>query len=121
MPLYLVMFVLGLFAWTLVEYTIHGFLSHIFTTFATAFHYGHHRDPHSVFTAGMWAPMALASAIIFGIFRLTPATAIWLGLVTGFLSYELCHYRFHFARPICALEDRMRARHLAHHMKAPDQ
>jgi dihydroceramide fatty acyl 2-hydroxylase len=117
----LVTFTVGLFAWTLVEYTIHGFLSHIFTTFVTRHHYGHHRDPHSVFTAGMWAPVALLSALIFGIFGLTPATAIWLGLVTGFLSYELVHYRIHFARPLCAHEDRMRTRHLAHHMKTPEQ
>jgi sterol desaturase/sphingolipid hydroxylase (fatty acid hydroxylase superfamily) len=121
MLLLVLMFALGLFAWTFIEYTIHGILSHLFTTFATPFHAGHHRDPHSVFTAGMWAPVAIMSAIIFGIFGLTPATAIWLGMVTGFLSYELFHYRIHFARPICALEDRMRTRHLAHHLRAPDQ
>jgi sterol desaturase/sphingolipid hydroxylase (fatty acid hydroxylase superfamily) len=121
MALFLVMFILGLCAWTFVEYTIHGFLSHIFTTFVTPQHFGHHRDPHLVFTAGMWAPLALLSALIFGIFGMTPATAVWLGLVVGFVSYELFHYRIHFARPICALEDRMRTRHLVHHMKAPNQ
>ncbi len=121
MLLLLVMFILGLFAWTFVEYTIHGILSHIFTTFATSLHYGHHRDPHSVFTASAWAPTAIVSAIVFGIFGLTPAGAVWLGLVAGFLSYELFHYRIHFARPLCAFEERMRTRHLAHHLRSPNQ
>ena len=119
MPLYLVMFVLGLFAWTFIEYVIHGFLSHIYATFATRFHAGHHRDPHSVFTAGLWGPIAVASAIIFGLCGLTPATTVWLGITTGFVGYELLHYRIHFARPLCALEDRMRTRHLAHHFREP--
>ena len=69
----------------------------------------------------MWAPVALVSALIFGIFGLTPATAIWLGMVSGFLGYELFHYRIHFARPICAFEEHMRTRHLAHHMRTPNQ
>jgi sterol desaturase/sphingolipid hydroxylase (fatty acid hydroxylase superfamily) len=114
------MFTLGLFSWTFVEYTIHGFLSHIFHTIATPHHAGHHRDPRSVFTAGGWAPVAVISALVFGLYGLTPATTVWLGLVTGFLCYEGLHYRFHFARPLCALEDRMRTRHLAHHFRDPN-
>src|ERR1700730_1711561 len=121
MLLYLAMFVLGLFAWTFIEYVIHGFLSHIFTTFATPLHDEHHRDPHAVFTVGAWLPTALISVIVFGIFGLTPATTIWLGIVTGFLGHEFFHYRIHFSRPLCALEDRMRTRHLAHHFREPEQ
>jgi dihydroceramide fatty acyl 2-hydroxylase len=121
MALYAAMFVLGLFAWSFLEYAIHGFLSHVFNTFATPFHAGHHRNPSMVFAAGVWMPTALVSAIIFAVFGMTPATTVWLGIVAGFLSYELIHYRFHFARPSCALEDRMRTRHLAHHMRSPKQ
>ena len=121
MAIYPAMFVLGLFAWTFLEYAIHGFLSHIFTTFATSFHAAHHRNPRMVFTAGVWMPTAIVSALIFGIFGITPATTAWLGVVAGFVGYEFIHYRFHFSRPICALEDRMRTRHLAHHMKAPSE
>jgi 4-hydroxysphinganine ceramide fatty acyl 2-hydroxylase len=117
----LAMFILGWFAWTFVEYTIHGFLSHIFNTFATPFHAEHHRDPRAVFTAGAWAPFTIISVLVFGVAGLTPATAIWLGMVAGFLSYELCHYRIHFARPLCEFEEKMRTRHLAHHTRAPNQ
>jgi len=119
MLLYLAMFVLGLFAWTFIEYAIHGFLSHIFITFATPLHDEHHRDPHAVFTVGAWLPAAIVSLIVFGIFGLTPATTIWLGIVAGFLGYEFFHYRIHFSDPICALENRMRTRHLAHQFREP--
>lgn len=119
MLLYLAMFAIGLFAWTFLEYVIHGFLSHIFTTFATPLHDEHHRDPHAVFTVGAWMPTALISLLVFGIFGMTPTTTIWLGVIAGFLSYEFLHYRMHFVRPICALEDRMRTRHLAHHFRVP--
>jgi len=121
MARYLMMFVIGLFLWTFLEYAIHGFLSHVFNTFAAPFHAGHHRNPRMVFTAGAWMPTAIVSALIFGFFGLTPATTLWLGIVAGFLGYEIIHYRYHFARPVCALEDRMRTRHLAHHMRAPQQ
>ena len=117
----LLMFALGLFAWTLVEYTIHGFLSHVFETPISSLHYAHHRDPHAVFTAGAWAPVAIVSAIVFAIFGLTPGSAVWLGTVAGFFCYELFHYRIHFARPLCAFEEHMRTRHLAHHVRAPEQ
>ena len=121
MAIYPAMFVLGLFAWTFLEYAIHGFLSHIFTTFATPFHAAHHRNPRMVFTAGVWMPTAIVSALIFAVFGMTPATTAWLGIVAGFVGYEFIHYRFHFARPICALEERMRTRHLAHHMRAANE
>jgi len=120
MALYLTTFALGLFAWSFIEYVIHGFMSHLHTTFATPFHAAHHRNPRMVFTAGMWMPTAIVSALVFGIFGVTPATTIWLGIGAGFLGYEFLHYRIHFTRPVCALEERMRARHLAHHMHAPD-
>ena len=121
MPVYIAMFAIGLFAWTFIEYAIHGFLSHIFSTFATPFHAAHHRDPHMVFTAGMWMPTAIVTALVLAVFGITPATTLWLGIVAGFVSYEVIHYRFHFAPPICAYEERMRTRHLAHHMKAPGE
>jgi sterol desaturase/sphingolipid hydroxylase (fatty acid hydroxylase superfamily) len=121
MALYLINFALGVFVWTFLEYAIHGFLSHIFDTFAKPFHAGHHRNPRMVFTAGVWMPAAIVSAAVFGIFGLTPATTLWLGIVGGFVGYEIIHYRYHFARPICALEEQMRTRHLAHHMRSPKQ
>src|SRR5690348_14376877 len=106
------MFLLGLFAWTFVEYVIHGFMSHIFETFATPLHAAHHRDPRAVFTVGAWLPVAIVSVVILSVFGLTLGAMVWLGIVSGFLGYELFHYRVHFAEPVCALERRLRLRHL---------
>ncbi len=42
------------------------------------------------------------------------------GIVAGFAIYEYVHYRIHFAQPSSAVEERLRARHLAHHTREPD-
>src|SRR5256885_1323248 len=49
------LFAIGLAAWTLLEWVIHGLLSHILQTFATPMHYAHHRDRHAVVTIGTCA------------------------------------------------------------------
>ncbi len=113
-------FAAGLFGWTLMEYAIHGILSHMFHTFATPLHDAHHRDPHAVFTVGAWIPVATLTIIALAGFGFTPGTAAWMGIVSGFVAYEIFHYRIHFAEPVCAIEARLRARHLAHHFRHPD-
>src|SRR6202521_3711590 len=110
----------GLCAWTLVEYSIHGGMSHVFRTFAAPLHNVHHRDPRAVFTLGAWLPAAalwLIGAMVLG-FGLT--TIFYTGRLAGFIAYEIIHYRFHFAAPMTAIEARLRERHLAHHHGAPD-
>jgi sterol desaturase/sphingolipid hydroxylase (fatty acid hydroxylase superfamily) len=50
-------FAAGLLAWTLLEYVIHGLLSHRLRTFATALHAAHHlAAPDELFgvTNGFW-------------------------------------------------------------------
>ena len=49
-------FAAGLFAWTIVEYVIHGVLGHAHRTFVTELHNVHHRDPRAVFAMGAWIP-----------------------------------------------------------------
>jgi dihydroceramide fatty acyl 2-hydroxylase len=111
---------LGLFAWTLLEYVIHGPLSHLWATPVAPLHDVHHRDPHAVFTVGAWIPTAIIYALIVALFGIRPSTLFLTGLVLGFAAYEWIHYRIHFARPVTAFEARLRARHLAHHFSAPD-
>ena len=113
------LFVLGLFAWTFVEYVIHGFMSHVYRTFVTPLHEAHHRDPHADFTAGAWIPLALVTIILFFAFGFGPIGVFWVGIVAGFAAYETEHYRIHFARPACEYEARLRLHHLAHHRGAP--
>jgi sterol desaturase/sphingolipid hydroxylase (fatty acid hydroxylase superfamily) len=113
-------FAAGLFAWTLVEYVIHGVLGHAHRTFVTELHSVHHRDPRAVFAMGAWIPTAVILAGAYVWFGLAAGVIFYGGIVAGFAVYEYLHYRIHFATPANAVEARMRARHLAHHAGDPD-
>ncbi len=105
----LALFALGLAVWTLVEYAVHGWLSHRFRTPVGALHFEHHRDARRVFTSPTaWVPLTGVA------FLLLPA-ALALGLFCGFLHYEYVHWRLHFRTPKSARERRLRVHHLAHH------
>jgi sterol desaturase/sphingolipid hydroxylase (fatty acid hydroxylase superfamily) len=113
-------FVAGLFAWTFVEYVIHGVLGHAHRTFVTRLHDVHHRDPRAVFALGAWIPTAVVMVAAVVWVGLAPWVIFYGGIVCGFAVYEYVHYRIHFVRPALAIEGRMRARHLAHHAGEPD-
>jgi dihydroceramide fatty acyl 2-hydroxylase len=113
-------FAAGLFAWTLVEYVIHGVLGHAHRTFVTPLHDVHHRDPRAVFALGAWIPTAVLLAGALAWFGFAPGVIFYGGIVCGFAIYEYVHYRIHFAIPASGIEARLRARHLAHHTREPD-
>ncbi|MGB9382755.1 sterol desaturase family protein [Candidatus Binatus sp.] len=113
-------FIAGVFAWTIVEYVIHGVLGHAHRTFVTGLHEVHHRDPRAVFALGAWIPTAVVLIGALAWFGWAPGVIFYGGIVCGFTIYEYLHYRIHFARPSCAAEERLRARHLAHHTREPD-
>jgi dihydroceramide fatty acyl 2-hydroxylase len=116
----LLLFAAGMFAWTLVEYVIHGVLGHAYRTFVTPIHNAHHREPRLVFAMRSWIPTAVVLAGAWVAFGFAPWVIFLGGIASGFAAYELIHYRIHFARPSCAAEARLRARHLAHHLGEPD-
>ena len=109
------LFIAGVFAWTFVEYVIHGWLSHTFRTFATPLHAVHHQDASAVFTIGAWLPISLVWLMLLLVFGWTSGTILFSGMVAGFISYEIIHYRIHFRRPLGRIEGYLRARHLVHH------
>jgi sterol desaturase/sphingolipid hydroxylase (fatty acid hydroxylase superfamily) len=116
---WLLFFPLGLFAWSLLEYVIHGPLSHHMGGYASRMHLYHHRHPEDIFTPPTaWVPLALliflAHWLLFGIDVALPLS---LGSVMGFLRYEWLHWRIHFREPRNAFETRIRAHHLAHHYR----
>jgi sterol desaturase/sphingolipid hydroxylase (fatty acid hydroxylase superfamily) len=113
-------FLAGLFAWTIVEYVVHGVLGHMHRTFVTPLHDVHHRDPRAVFALGAWIPTAVVLGGAIAWFGFAPGVIFYGGIVAGFAVYEYLHYRIHFAVPASELETRVRARHLAHHMAEPD-
>ena len=111
----------GLFTWTFLEYLIHAWLSHRFSTFASPLHRVHHQDPRRVFAIGAW-PLVAASWIVgFAIWGLPPAMIFYSGTVSGFALYEFVHYRVHFRMPQSQFESYLRERHLVHHYRAPDR
>lgn len=113
--------VAGLLAWPLLEYFVHGLLSHRWRTFASPMHWGHHIDPHAVFTSpAAWVPASLALWMLCSL-AAGPATAaaFTAGVVLGFLRYEVHHWRIHFREPRTAHERLMRLHHLAHHFCDP--
>ncbi len=112
-------FITGLFAWTLIEYAIHGWLSHTFKTLATPLHDVHHRDPHAVFTIRAWIPITLSWIAGFALFGWAPGMIFFSGIVAGFVAYEAIHYRVHFCAPSCRAESHLRLRHLVHHNCEP--
>ena len=117
---YALCFAIGLGAWTLLEYVIHGVLSHLFRTPVSSLHQVHHQDAHAVFTSRAWIPVTLIFLVLVGFFGIQPGTVALLGLVCGFIVYEVIHYRIHFARPQNRFETYLRTRHLAHHAFSPD-
>jgi 4-hydroxysphinganine ceramide fatty acyl 2-hydroxylase len=113
------LFAAGLFAWTFLEYAIHGWMAHRFATFATPLHAAHHRDPRAVFVVGAWLP-ALALLIAALACGAHGWALFYGGMLTGFAVYEALHYRIHFCVPACSLEARLRTRHLVHHYCEPN-
>lgn len=112
---------LGLALWPLVEYGIHGGLSHAWRTPVSPLHWEHHIHPERVFTSPLaWVPSlaAIYALAALGLGAL-PAGGLALGLLAGFLRYERIHYRIHFCTPRNERERQLRAHHLAHHFRNP--
>lgn len=109
--------VLGRALWPLVEYGVHGGLSHGWRTPVSPLHWAHHVEPQRVFTSPLaWVPIVLA---LFAVLQLAVGAALAAGFVSGllagFLRYEYLHWRIHFRAPRSERERRRRAHHLAHH------
>jgi cyclopropane-fatty-acyl-phospholipid synthase len=111
----------GWLAWSLLEYVIHGFLAHRLRTFVSPLHWGHHRTPAAVFTSALaWVPLAVAIfAAAIALAGVVRGGAFGVGLLAGFLRYEVVHWRIHFRAPRGARQERLRAHHLAHHFVNP--
>ena len=111
----------GLLCWSLVEYGIHGALSHRLRTPVSPLHWGHHREPRAVFTSPIaWMPVAaLVWALAATIAGPWHGAAFTAGLLAGFGRYEYVHWRIHFREPRTARQRLLREHHYAHHFVRP--
>jgi sterol desaturase/sphingolipid hydroxylase (fatty acid hydroxylase superfamily) len=92
----LLLFCLGLLAWSLAEYLVHRFVLH---RFYPRYHAIHHKDPLdgngvSYSLAARLALIALVCAYVMGVFPLVA------GVVAGYVLYVVLHegmHRWHIA------------------------
>jgi len=99
------LFAIGLLIWTLVEYTMHRWVfhyeprSHWGKQFHFLLHGVHHDYPNDASRLVMPPVVSVPLALFFyltllGIFR-GLAPAVFAGLITGYLFYDMVHYATH--------------------------
>jgi sterol desaturase/sphingolipid hydroxylase (fatty acid hydroxylase superfamily) len=122
-------FVLGLLAWTLIEYLLHRYVFHIppDRSFDSKFkqfmvHGYHHEFPNDrmrlvaplLLSVPISAVVAAAYFALFGHYH----WLIWFaGTTTGYIAYDWTHYYTHHFRPTTRLGRFMRRYHMEHHYK----
>jgi len=128
-PRALVTFVLGLLAWTLLEYGLHRFLFHLAPepTFESKFrqfmvHGYHHEFPND--RMRLVAPLLLSVPVglcVAGAYYLLFGSYYWLtwfaGTILGYIAYDWMHYYTHHFRPTTRLGRFLRRYHMEHHYK----
>lgn len=129
-------FLLGLFLWTLAEYTLHRFLFHYNAKSERAkrifflFHGVHHAQPQDKTRLVMPLPVSIPLALMFyGLFHLFFAVLLkaseWVnpltaGFMVGYLIYDLTHYATHHFPMRSGWAKYLKRHHMAHHYKDPN-
>ncbi|MFO1462188.1 MAG: sterol desaturase family protein [bacterium] len=125
--------VLGLVAWTLVEYALHRFAFHRtkgrepWRTFSSGLHIAHHRETEArdlilapPFVGFLLAPLEIALfSLLSG--SLARGLLIEVGLFLGYFAYEWVHWSVHFGPARFGLMRYWKAYHLYHHFKDPQR
>ena len=112
-------FVLGLAAWTLIEYFLHRVVFH-HAPFISVLHERHHDNPRELMGTPVWASvtagLVAVAAPSWAVFGFELATAATAGMATGYLWYVFGHYAAHYGRPRPgSYFYRVRLRHARHH------
>jgi cyclopropane-fatty-acyl-phospholipid synthase len=113
-----VLALLGLVAWTLLEYGLHRFVLHGLQPFRT-WHAEHHRRPRAligtptILSATLIAVLVFVPAFLLG--DLWRASALTFGLLTGYLIYAIVHHATHHWRSDGAWISQRKRAHALHH------
>jgi sterol desaturase/sphingolipid hydroxylase (fatty acid hydroxylase superfamily) len=118
----------GLLLWTLLEYVIHSVGFHWPTRSprwlsVQASHGSHHEDPTDpmriVAQLSTSLPVALVvfTALSLAFWDAKPAALIMVGVMIGYLAYEVVHYRIHLGWKSRWLPRALVRHHLYHHHK----
>jgi sterol desaturase/sphingolipid hydroxylase (fatty acid hydroxylase superfamily) len=109
---------LGLLAWSPVEYGVHRFVLHGVEPFRS-WHAVHHQRPRALIGAPTLLTMPAFFALVFlplwWLSDVWLASAFTVGLVTGYLAYAIVHHAVHHWHPSApGLRQRQRM-HALHH------
>lgn len=127
-----VLFLIGLFIWTLSEYFVHRFIFHYHPSTAWGkrisflMHGVHHDYPNDSKRLVMPPIMSITLAIPFFIFFQLAfggggATfAAFSGMVVGYLCYDMLHYAVHHAKWKNVYFEKLKKHHMAHHYVHPE-
>jgi sterol desaturase/sphingolipid hydroxylase (fatty acid hydroxylase superfamily) len=129
-------FLLGVFVWTLAEYTLHRFVFHFRPRnswqerLSFLFHGVHHAQPRSktrlVMPPAVSIPLALS---FYGLYTLVVGVLLgashWVaplfsGFVAGYLTYDMFHYAMHHVPMRRGIWRWLRKNHMYHHTQTPD-
>ncbi len=128
---------IGIFVWTLTEYTVHRFVFHYRPRtprqehIIFLFHGIHHAQPKCktrlVMPPIVSAPLALlfyaAYTLIVGRLFGAPQwiAPLFAGFIFGYLSYDLTHYATHHLPMRWGYMKLVKRQHMLHHYKTPDR
>ena len=129
-------FLLGLFFWTLAEYTLHRFLFHHQPTsprqerIMFLFHGIHHAQPQVKTRLVMPLPVSVPAALLFyALFHFIAGVLLhapqWVGplmsgFLAGYLAYDLIHYATHHFPMRSGYAKYIKRYHMQHHYKDPN-
>lgn len=120
--------VLGIFIWTLMEYSLHRFLFHIKTktywgnTLHYLLHGCHHKHPQDGLRL-VFPPTATAILLfpLWNVVKListpTVAPALFAGILLGYVMYDVTHYYLHHGQPKSEVPKHLKKYHLNHHFR----
>lgn len=129
-------FLIGLFLWTLAEYTLHRFVFHFHAKsergqrITFLFHGVHHAQPQCKTRLVMPPVVSIPLAVVFyGLYYLVVGVAFganhWVGpmfsgFLVGYLIYDLTHYATHHFPMRSGYAKYIKRYHMQHHYKTPN-
>jgi cyclopropane-fatty-acyl-phospholipid synthase len=111
----------GLAGWTLIEYVLHRFVLHGLRPFSR-WHAEHHDRPAAlictptILSATLIVTLVFVPSLVLG--SLWRASALTLGVLTGYLAYAITHHATHHWRGDGAWLKRRKRWHALHHHAA---
>jgi 4-hydroxysphinganine ceramide fatty acyl 2-hydroxylase len=124
------LFLLGVFIWTFVEYTLHRFFFHYEpkSDWGKRFHFimhgVHHDYPQDATRLVMAPSVSIPLALLFyGIFHLSfgsYAPPVFAGMVFGYVCYDMIHYATHHFAMKRGVLLWLKQYHMRHHYRDDD-